>query len=774
MSLSFVASRALFSNRFIPRTNPKRLLVTACSQIDSSPRQTARERRRATVLARINAHKELKQELNKRADNLVSAVVTVPPHVRERCSLTPRLARVKVFLERSDLDDVNSFRVRIRLGLVHIFPELEERELLRDCDGFDIKVGGGKVIQDFKGLKGGLEKCEKAGSLVFVELIPHNTPPPKQPYSERVHKVQQIAKRAQQNPDERLYVISFYKFVNIEKPEVFSNIIRRVWSWMGVRGRVYVATEGVNAQLSIPESVMLDFREAMNGVWKERNEHIVPPEIVGVFLNEDVPISAAEQPFEKLQVKPRNRILADGFDEPLDWKHAGQSVPPEEWHQLLKSSSDDYLLLDCRNDYESDVGRFDGAEPLNTPTFRDSWTHLEKRLENEDRSKRILTYCTGGIRCVKVNAFLEQKLGFTNTGRLQGGIVSYARNLRETGRLNESTFKGVNHVFDGRMGEVITNDLLDQCITCGQSCNIQTDCANVECPRPFDSRIFVQCEDCAKRMDGACSAECLERMQAKRQLSSRADPNSPLLEQSSQCSNSEHYADVFSVDEPPIRVALRSRTETVFGERARMLSSNAQASLLRLLIQVSGAKRVLEIGTFTGYATLAMASGVGEEGLVFTCECDEKAAAIAEEYFAKDHDFGHRIRLMQGRALQTLEALHDIGAEPFKLVFVDADKGGYISYTSKLLEYNLVEVGGLLVFDNVLFRGEVPNVWEQEKLDTPTKDDLLNTHRLKNLKNVRKIADKLHEFNKFLKHHEDLEQIVLPFRDGLTVARRVK
>lgn len=181
-----------------------------------------------------------------------------------------------------------------------------------------------------------------------------------------------------------------------------------------------------------------------------------------------------------------------------------------EWYDLLTKyeEENEKVILDCRNDYESDVGRFDGAEPLNIQTFRETWDRLEKRLEDVPRDKPILTYCTVGIRCAKVNAFLEQKMGFTNTARLKGGIVSYTTQLRDEGRLEASKFKGVNDVFDGRMGEVVTEDLLDRCVNCGTPCNIEMDYANMKCPRSFDRRIFVRCKESAMRLSGACCEGC--------------------------------------------------------------------------------------------------------------------------------------------------------------------------------------------------------------------------------------------------------------------------
>ncbi|CDF36086.1 unnamed protein product [Chondrus crispus] len=728
---------------------------------------TARERRRSLGQSRKRAHLDVKKNYDTRHDHLVSAVVTIPRYVRDRCCLTSRMARVKVFLERAHISDVGVFRGRVRAGLVSIFPELEQRGFLRVSDGFDMKIGGGAAVHTSTDLKQGLEKCERVGTAIFIEVIPHNTPPPKPPLSPRVRAVAEKARQAMSNHGTMLHMISFYKFTTIENPHVTSEILQKWWSKMGVKGRVYVAREGVNAQLAVPEPVLKDFQDAMNGSWIERGAPLIPSEIVGVFLNTDGIVHQIEQPFEKLHVRPREKVLADGFDEPLDWAKSGREVPPEEWHRTLAEKPHDVVLLDCRNNYESDIGRFEGAETLDTSTFKETWDKLEKRLQHEDRNKKILTYCTGGIRCVKVNAFLEQKMGFNNTGRLQGGVVSYARRLKENGRIHESIFKGVNHVFDGRMGETITEDLLTQCANCGEPCNIQTDCANLACPRAFDDRMFVQCADCATEMRGACSENCRESLVR----------NAGLLEAPSSketCTRSQSindlYADAFSTDESPLLRSIREATIEKFPSRARMLSSHTQACFLRMLIQITNATRVIEIGTFTGYATLAMASALPTSGVLVTCEYDDEVSDVAERFFeASQHD--SKIILLRGTAIDTLENLEQL---PFDIAFIDADKGGYQAYKDLLLDRNLLRVGGLLLCDNILFRGEVSSMWFNGDEDDSSIHKEMARKRVRNLKNVRRTAKKLHGFNKSVKDDDRLDQVVLPFGDGLTVARRVR
>jgi predicted sulfurtransferase len=165
------------------------------------------------------------------------------------------------------------------------------------------------------------------------------------------------------------------------------------------------------------------------------------------------------------------------------------------------------IVLDCRNKYETDVGIFEGAEPLGTDNFRESWDVLKERLSDTPKDAPIMTYCTGGIRCVKVGAYLTQELGFTNVSRLAGGIIAYDRTLQEKTQGEESMFKGTNFVFDGRLGRQITDDALATCITCGAETSMVSNCRNDNCHQRM-----VQCEACKTLFHGTCSVACKNRL----------------------------------------------------------------------------------------------------------------------------------------------------------------------------------------------------------------------------------------------------------------------
>ena len=195
----------------------------------SAPRAVlqAGERRREADHTRIIANQQLKPEIDQRPKDLLSAIVSISPDIRERCRLTHRISRVKIFLEPNDLTDVATFRNRVRLGLTRLFAELEEKGLLRVSNDFHLRVAGFNVIRDLRTLRSGVERCERAGSPLYVEVIPHNAPPPKPPFSSRVGEVKSKAEAVAADCDRQLYMISFCKFIELERPELVAGLLER-------------------------------------------------------------------------------------------------------------------------------------------------------------------------------------------------------------------------------------------------------------------------------------------------------------------------------------------------------------------------------------------------------------------------------------------------------------------------------------------------------------------------------------------------------------------
>ena len=292
-----------------------------------------------------------------------------------------------------------------------------------------------------------------------------------------------------------------------------------------------------------------------------------------------------------------------------------------EWHENVKKLSsldvedtDKPILLDCRNSYETEVGKFVGAEPLETETFRESWDVLKDRLADTPKDAPIMTYCTGGIRCVKVGAYLTQELGFTNVSRLAGGIVAYDRTISEN-KGEKPLFEGTNYVFDGRVGRVITDDKMGTCITCGAKTNLLTNCANTACHKRM-----VQCEKCRPKYLGTCSDSCKQRVINSAKGSFQTSLESVNWQQQSQkFENVDDYSSAYSSTPPPLFREIEENTKFFSPEGAHMISGSSQGRLLTSLASMTRSGRVLEIGSYTGYATCCFLEGVTNAAEAINC-----------------------------------------------------------------------------------------------------------------------------------------------------------
>jgi UPF0176 protein len=157
------------------------------------------------------------------------------------------------------------------------------------------------------------------------------------------------------------------------------------------------------------------------------------------------------------------------------------------------------VVIDMRNHYESEVGHFENAILPDVDTFRDSLPIVEEILAPH-RDKNIVMYCTGGIRCEKASAWFRHK-GFPKVFQLEGGIIKYANDVKNQGL--ENKFHGKNFVFDDRLGERISNEIISSCHQCGRLSDTHTNCRNEVC-----HLLFIQCESCKEEMDGTCSDAC--------------------------------------------------------------------------------------------------------------------------------------------------------------------------------------------------------------------------------------------------------------------------
>ncbi|GAB4513751.1 MAG: rhodanese-related sulfurtransferase [Allomuricauda sp.] len=283
--------------------------------------------------------------------------------------------------------------------------------------------------------------------------------------------------------------ISFYKYAHIGNPQILRNHLFLAWDQMEVLGRIYVAHEGINAQLSVPADNFNSFKEHLDSITFLEN----------VRLN--IAIEQDNKSFLKLKVKVRDKIVADGLnDDTFDVTNKGIHVGAEQFNQLIEDENT--VLVDMRNHYESEIGHFKNAITPDVDTFRDSLDIIEKDLAAHKEDKNLVMYCTGGIRCEKASAYYKHK-GFKNVFQLEGGIIEYTRQVRE--KQLENKFLGKNFVFDHRRSERISEDVIAHCHQCGKPCDTHVNCANEAC-----HLLFIQCDDCAKEMNNCCSVDCME------------------------------------------------------------------------------------------------------------------------------------------------------------------------------------------------------------------------------------------------------------------------
>jgi len=288
------------------------------------------------------------------------------------------------------------------------------------------------------------------------------------------------------NDSRKRITLSFYKYAHILNPFVFRDHLFILLDELEVLGRIYVSKEGINAQISVLEETWDKFLEALNSI---------------EFLKEIRVNKAIEdngKSFIILKIKIRDKIVADGLnDSSFDVTNKGVHLSAKEFNSL--SEKPESIVIDMRNHYESEVGHFENALTPDVETFREALPVVENMLEG-DHDKNIIMYCTGGIRCEKASAYFKHK-GFKNVYQLEGGIIEYTKQANENNL--ENKFKGKNFVFDERLGEKISEDVISTCHQCGEACDDHINCSNDAC-----HILFIQCKSCKEKYSGCCSVKC--------------------------------------------------------------------------------------------------------------------------------------------------------------------------------------------------------------------------------------------------------------------------
>jgi UPF0176 protein len=282
---------------------------------------------------------------------------------------------------------------------------------------------------------------------------------------------------------------SFYRYVRVADPQAMRDELFVRLSELGCLGRIYVASEGINAQMNVPTENFEKFNAYLRG--KEEFNGI--PYKIAVEETDVVS-------FYKLTVKVKSKIVADGLDDAsFDVTKTGAYLTAEEMNAYIDDP--DAVVVDMRNGYESEIGHFENAVTPDVDTFREE-LKVTPELLKVHKHKKVALYCTGGIRCEKASAWLAHN-GFTNVKHLKGGIIDYKRQVDEKGLPNR--FKGKNFVFDERMGERISGEVISHC----HLCHTEKSDTHVHCKNQACHVLFLCCDTCRTKKKGYCSYKCM-------------------------------------------------------------------------------------------------------------------------------------------------------------------------------------------------------------------------------------------------------------------------
>ena len=280
--------------------------------------------------------------------------------------------------------------------------------------------------------------------------------------------------------------ISFYQYFPVDDAKQFRDDLYKELNSLKVFGRIYIAAEGINAQISVPDSNVDAIKNYLDTIEPLKD----------IRLN--MAVDAAGKSFWVLKIKVREKIVADGIDDPgFSMQKKGSYVNAVQMNELMQD--DNTIVIDMRNHYEYEVGHFEKAIEIPSDTFREQLPMAVEMMQDK-KDKNIIMYCTGGIRCEKASAYMLHH-GFNHVHHLEGGIINYARQAKAAGL--ETKFIGKNFVFDDRLGERITEDIIAKCHQCGQPADTHTNCKNDGC-----HLLFIQCAACAIKYDGCCSEAC--------------------------------------------------------------------------------------------------------------------------------------------------------------------------------------------------------------------------------------------------------------------------
>ncbi|HMI76849.1 MAG TPA: rhodanese-related sulfurtransferase, partial [Buchnera sp. (in: enterobacteria)] len=296
----------------------------------------------------------------------------------------------------------------------------------------------------------------------------------------------EILKKNMHIDNEERITISFYKYVIFNNPKHVRDILYIHLNTLNILGRIYIAKEGINAQISVP----LKNYNLIKIVLKQ-----FIPNCHNLKINKSLDMKKS---FWVLKIKVKKKLLCDGIENIVfNPKNVGIYIKAKEVNKMLHDKN--VIFIDMRNKYEYEIGHFKKAINIPANTFREQLQYILCELKY-DKNKTIVMYCTGGIRCEKAT-FLMKYNGFKNIYHIEGGILGYVHDAKKNNL--PIYFQGKNFVFDARLGERVTNDIISLCHQCKMKCD-----SHKNCKYNFCHDLFIQCDICNIKFQGCCSIVC--------------------------------------------------------------------------------------------------------------------------------------------------------------------------------------------------------------------------------------------------------------------------
>ena len=278
-------------------------------------------------------------------------------------------------------------------------------------------------------------------------------------------------------------VLLYYHYTRIPNPESFREKHHLFCLDLNLKGRIIVAPEGLNGTVSGNEEDCIKYMQHLEA----------DPLFEGIEFKID---QSDVHAFQKMHVRVKDEIVNSSLQHIDPRQKTGEHLEPAQFKQM--KDDDDVVVLDVRSNYEHSLGKFDNAVTLDIDNFRDFPEQVDE-LKEKYWDKKILTYCTGGIKCEKASAFLLEQ-GFENVYQLHGGIIKYGMEV------GGEDFEGKCYVFDNRIAvdvNTVNPKVISRCYVCDEPSDRMVNCANPVC-----NRHVPICEKCGWELEGGCSDEC--------------------------------------------------------------------------------------------------------------------------------------------------------------------------------------------------------------------------------------------------------------------------